>query len=51
MRSIGTPTMLVPDLLGLVVALVDGDPDAVAVEAPDLGDELPARTGWPSSLK
>ncbi len=33
---------LVPDLLGLVVALVDGDPDALGVEAPDLGDELPA---------
>ena len=33
---------VVPDLLGLVVALVDGDPDAVAVEAPVLGDELPA---------
>jgi hypothetical protein len=32
----------VPDLLGLVVALVDGDPDAVAVEAPRLGDQLPA---------
>ena len=25
---------VVPDLLGLVVAVVDGDPDAVAVEAP-----------------
>ncbi len=34
---------VVPDLLGLVVALVDGDPDAVAVEAPDIGDELPAQ--------
>ena len=33
---------LVPDLLGLIVALVDGDPDAVAVEPPRLGDELPA---------
>ena len=27
MRSIGTPTTLVPDLLGLVVALVDRDPE------------------------
>ena len=33
---------VVPDLLGLVVALVDGDPDAVAVEPPALGDQLPA---------
>ena len=30
-----------PDLLGLVVALVHGDPEAVAVEAEDLGQELP----------
>ena len=41
MRSIGTPTAVVPDLLRLVVALVDGDPDAVAVEPPLLGDQLP----------
>ena len=33
---------VVPDLLGLVVALVDGDPDAVTVEAPPLRDQLPA---------
>ena len=33
---------VVPDLLGLVVTGVDGDPDAVAVEPPVLGDELPA---------
>ena len=30
-----------PDLLGLVVALVDGDPQAVGVDAEHLGDELP----------
>ena len=30
-----------PDLLGLVVAVVHGDPEAVAVEAEDLGEELP----------
>ena len=32
---------LVPDRLGLVVAEVDGEPDAVAVEARAAGDELP----------
>ena len=30
-----------PDLLGLVVAVVHRDPEAVAVEAEDLGEELP----------
>ena len=30
-----------PDLLGLVVALVHRDPEPVAVEAEDLGEELP----------
>ena len=30
-----------PDLLGLVVAVVHGDPQAVAVEAEDLGQQLP----------
>ncbi len=34
--------LLVPDRLGLVVALVDRDPQAVAVEAPPLGHQLPA---------
>ncbi len=39
--------LLVPDLLGLVVVLVNGDPEAVAVEAPTAaggigGDEVPA---------
>ena len=34
--------LLVPHGLGFVVALVDGDPQAVAVEAEPLGDELPA---------
>ena len=33
MRSIGHADRVVPDLLGLVVGGVDGDPDAVAVEA------------------
>ena len=37
----GTPTVVAPDRLGLVVGDVDGDPDAVAVEAEHLGDELP----------
>ena len=41
MRSIGHADRVVPDLLGLVVGDVDGDPDAVAVEAEHLGDELP----------
>jgi len=31
----------VPDRLGFVVALVDGDPQTIAVEAEHLGDELP----------
>ena len=30
-----------PDLLGFVVALVDGDPQPVAVDAEDLGHQLP----------
>ncbi len=34
--------LLVPDRLGLVVALVDGDPQTVAVEAERLGRQLPA---------
>ena len=34
--------LLVPDRLGLVVALVDRDPQPVAVEAERLGDQLPA---------
>ena len=33
MRSIGTPTCSCQICLGLVVAVVDGDPEAVAVEA------------------
>ena len=33
---------VVPDLLGLVVGLVDSDPQPVAVHPPRLGDELPA---------
>ena len=33
---------VVPDRLGLVVAVVDGDPHPVAVEPEHLGDELPA---------
>ena len=41
MRSHGEPDLLGPDRLRLVVADVDGDPDAVAVEAQPLGDELP----------
>ena len=32
-----------PDLLGLVVALVDGDPHPVAVDAQHLGDQLPSK--------
>ena len=34
--------LLVPDGLGLVVAVVDGDPQLVAVEAERLGGQLPA---------
>ena len=34
---------VVPDLLGDVVGLVDGDPQAVTVHPPRLGDQLPAR--------
>ena len=41
MRSAGTPDRVEPDLLGLVVALVDGDPQPVAVDAEHLGDQLP----------
>ena len=46
-RSQRHADLLVPDLLGLVVALVDGDPEPVAVEAPATarrigGDEVPA---------
>ena len=33
--------LVVPDLLRLFVAVVDGDPELVAVEAEHLGDELP----------
>ncbi len=34
--------LLVPDRLGLVVAVVNGDPQAVAVDAERLGRQLPA---------
>ena len=34
---------VVPDLLGDVVGLVDGDPHPVAVHPPRFGDQLPAR--------
>ncbi len=37
----GEADLVGPDLLGLVVAHVDGDPEAVAVEPEHLGDELP----------
>ena len=33
--------LVVPDLLGLVVAFVHSDPDAVAVESEDLGHQFP----------
>ena len=33
--------LLVPDGFGIIVALVDGDPETVAVEPEDLGDEFP----------
>ena len=35
------PHLVDPDLLGLVVALVHRDPEAVTVEAEDLGQQLP----------
>ena len=41
MRSGGTPTVVAPDRLGLVVGLVDRDPEPVGVEAEHLGVELP----------
>ena len=34
--------MLPPDLLGLVVGLMDGDPQQVLVQAVALGQKLPA---------
>ena len=37
--------LLVPDRLGLVVAVVHGDPQAVAVEAERLGRRAPSSTG------
>ncbi len=42
-RSGRTPDRVDPDLLGLVVAVVHGDPEAVAVEAEDLGEQLPGQ--------
>ena len=33
--------LLVPDLLGFVVGGVDGDPEALGIEAEDVGVELP----------
>ncbi len=47
MRSSGHTDLLVPDRLRLVVAVVDGDPQAVTVEAPSAigdvaGDQIPA---------
>ena len=41
MRSAGTPTSCSPDLGGLVVGEVHGDPEPLGVEPEDLGDELP----------
>ena len=41
MRSSGHADLLVPDLLGFVVAGVDGDPEALGIEAEDVGVELP----------
>ena len=43
MRSAGTPTVVAPDRLGLVVGGVDGDPEPVGVEAEHLGDDLPGQ--------
>ena len=37
--------LLVPDRFGLVVAVVDRDPQAVTVEAPPLGRRVPSSTG------
>ncbi len=41
MRLGGHPDLVAPDLFGLVVALVNGDPQPVAVNAELLGDQLP----------
>ena len=41
MRSAGKPDLLDPDLLGLVVAVVHGDPQAVGVQAEDVGQQPP----------
>ncbi len=41
MRSGRHADLVDPDLLGLVVAVVHGDPEPVAVEAEDLGEQLP----------
>ena len=35
------PDLLVPDRLGLVIGVVDGDPQPVAVESPSFGGEFP----------
>ena len=43
MRSAGTPDLVPPDGLGLVVVDVDGDPQPVAVEPEHLGEQLPGQ--------
>ena len=43
--------LLVPDRLGLVVALVDGDPQPVAVDAPDVSVTSSQLAGMMNSLK
>ena len=37
----GTPDLVDPELLGLVVAVVHRDPEAFAVEPEDFGEQLP----------